>query len=163
MGRNAMNIKKDEFAIAVLLPVAVGTVAAYLTRGAQISFGMMSKPPLSPPAWLFPVVWTILYVLMGIASYLVYQQGSERKDVKEALKVYLIQLAFNFFWSIFFFNLEWYLFSFIWLVALWGLILVTILKFNKISKPAAYLMIPYLIWVTFAGYLNLAIYMLNPR
>ena len=163
MGRNAMNIKKDEFAIAVLLPVAVGTVAAYLTRGAQAVFGMMNKPPLSPPAWLFPVVWTILYVLMGIASYLVYQQGSERKDVKEALKIYLIQLAFNFFWSIFFFNLEWYLFSFIWLVALWGLILVTILKFNKISKPAAYLMIPYLIWVTFAGYLNLAIYMLNPR
>lgn len=163
MGRNAMNIKKDEFAIAVLLPVAVGTVAAYLTRGAQAVFGMLNKPPLSPPAWLFPVVWTILYVLMGIASYLVYQQGSDRDDVKEALKIYLIQLAFNFFWSIFFFNFEWYLFSFIWLIAMWGLILVTILKFNKISKPAAYLMIPYLIWVTFAGYLNLAIYMLNPK
>ena len=158
-----MNIKKDEFAIAVLLPVAVGTVAAYITRGAQVLFGMMSKPPLSPPAWLFPVVWTILYVLMGIASYLVYQQGEDMDDVKEALKIYLIQLAFNFFWSIFFFNFEWYLFSFIWLIALWGLILVTILKFSKISKPAAYLMIPYLIWVTFAGYLNLAIYMLNPR
>ena len=129
-----MDIKKDEFAIAVLLPVAVGTVAAYFTRGAQVSFAMMNQPPLSPPAWLFPVVWTILYVLMGIASYIVWRQGSERKDVKDALKVYLIQLAFNFFWSIFFFNYEWYLFSFVWLAALWALILVTILKFNKISN-----------------------------
>ena len=158
-----MNIKKDEFAIAVLLPLAVGTVAAYLTRGAQMVFGMLNQPPISPPAWLFPVVWTILYVLMGIASYLVWRQGSEREDVKDAIKVYLIQLAFNFFWSIFFFNFEWYLFSFIWLMALWGLILVTILKFSKISKAAAYLMVPYLLWVTFAGYLNIAIYMLNPR
>ena len=158
-----MDIKKDELTIAVLLPVAVGTVAAYFTKGAQLAFGMMSKPPLSPPAWVFPVVWTILYVLMGIASYIIWRQGFERDDVKAALKIYLVQLAFNFFWSIFFFNLEWYLFSFIWLAALWGLILVTILKFNKISKAAAYLMIPYLAWVTFAGYLNLGIYMLNPK
>ena len=156
-----MNIKKDELTIAVLLPVAVGTVAAYFTKGAQSAFGMMIKPPLSPPAWVFPVVWTILYVLMGIASYIIWRQGFERDDVKTALKVYLIQLVFNFFWSIFFFNLEWYLFSFIWLAALWGLILVMILKFNKISKVAAYMMIPYLVWVTFAGYLNLGIYMLN--
>ena len=158
-----MNIKKDEFAIAVLLPVAVGTVAAYFTRGAQAAFGMMSKPPLSPPAWLFPVVWTILYVLMGIASYIIWRQGSDKAEVKDAIRYYLIQLAFNFFWSIFFFNFEWYLFSFIWLVALWVLILLTILKFCKISPAAAYLMIPYLVWVTFAGYLNLGIYLLNPR
>lgn len=156
-----MNIKKDEFAIAVLLPVAVGTVAAYLTRGAQMVFGMMNQPPLSPPAWLFPVVWTILYVLMGIASYIVYRQGSEREDVKEALRLYAIQLAFNFFWSIFFFNFQWYLFSFVWLVALWVLILLTILRFRRVSPAAAYLMIPYLLWVTFAGYLNLGIYLLN--
>ena len=158
-----MNIKKDEFAIAVLLPVAVGTVAAYFTRGAQMVFSMLNQPPLSPPAWLFPVVWTILYVLMGIASYLVWQQGSEREDVKEAIKIYLIQLAFNFFWSFFFFNFRLYLFSFIWLVAMWGLILIAILKFRKISPVAAYLMIPYILWVSFAGYLNVGIYMLNPR
>jgi tryptophan-rich sensory protein len=158
-----MNIKKDEFAIAVLLPLAVGTVAGYLTRGAQMMFSIVDKPPLSPPGWLFPVVWTILYVLMGIASYIIYQQGKDREDVKEALAFYLVQLAFNFFWTIIFFNLEWYLFAFFWLIVLWGLILITILKFNKISRAAAYLMIPYLVWVTFAGYLNLGIYMLNSR
>jgi tryptophan-rich sensory protein len=154
-----MNIKKDEFAIAVLLPLAVGTVAGYLTRGAQMMFSIVDKPPLSPPGWLFPVVWTILYVLMGIASYIIYQQGKDREDVKEALTFYLVQLAFNFFWTIIFFNLEWYLFAFFWLIVLWGLILITILKFNKISRAAAYLMIPYLVWVTFAGYLNLGIYL----
>jgi tryptophan-rich sensory protein len=154
-----MNIKKDEFAIAVLLPLAVGTVAGYLTRGAQMMFSIVDKPPLSPPGWLFPVVWTILYVLMGIASYIIYQQGNDREDVKEALTFYLVQLAFNFFWTIIFFNLEWYLFAFFWLIVLWGLILITILKFNKISRAAAYLMIPYLVWVTFAGYLNLGIYL----
>ena len=99
-----MNIKKDEFAIAVLLPLAVGTVAGYLTRGAQMMFSIVDKPPLSPPGWLFPVVWTILYVLMGIASYIIYQQGNDREDVKEALTFYLVQLAFNFFWTIIFFN-----------------------------------------------------------
>jgi hypothetical protein len=82
-----------------------------------------------------------------------------REDVKEALTFYLVQLAFNFFWTIIFFNLEWYLFAFFWLIVLWGLILITILKFNKISRAAAYLMIPYLVWVTFAGYLNLGIYL----
>lgn len=156
-----MNIKKDEFAIAVLLPISVGVVSSYLTRDAQTMFSMMNKPALSPPGWLFPVVWTILYVLMGIASYIIYQHGKEREDVKSALSFYLVQLAFNFFWTIIFFNYESYLFAFIWLIVLWGLILITLLKFNKISRAAAYLMIPYLIWVTFAGYLNLAIYMRN--
>ncbi len=156
-----MNIKKDELAIAVLLPLAVGMVASYLTTGAQTMFYMVNKPPLSPPGWLFPVVWTILYILMGIASYIIYQQGKDREDVKSALSFYLVQLAFNFFWTIIFFNYESYLFAFLWLIILWGLILITILKFHKISPVAAYLMIPYLIWVTFAGYLNLSIYMLN--
>lgn len=157
-----MNIKKDELAISILLPIAVGVVSSYLTRDAQIMFSVINKPPLSPPGWLFPVVWTILYVLMGIASYIIYQHGKDRKDVKTALSFYIVQLAFNFFWTIIFFNYESYLFAFIWLIVLWNLVLITIIKFNKISRVASYLMIPYLIWVTFAGYLNLGIYMLNP-
>ena len=157
-----MNIKKDEFAIALLFPLAVGVVSGYLTRDAQTMFSVMNKPSLSPPGWLFPVVWTILYVLMGIASYIIYQQGKDREDVKTALSFYIVQLAFNFFWTIIFFNYESYLFAFIWLIVLWNLVLITIIKFNKISRVASYLMIPYLIWVTFAGYLNLGIYMLNP-
>lgn len=154
-----MNIKKDELSIAVLLPVAVGTVAAYLTRNAQVSFSMMNQPPLSPPAWLFPVVWTILYVLMGIASYIIWR--SDNKDARNALQVYLIQLGFNFCWPIIFFNFKCYLFAFFWLVVLWVLILITIIKFYRIDKIAAYLMIPYILWVSFAGYLNIGVYFLN--
>lgn len=156
-----MNIKKDQLAISILIPVAVGAISGLLSGNSMRMFNTMVKPPLSPPAWLFPVVWTILYVLMGIASYIIYSYGIEREDVRKALFFYALQLVFNFFWSIFFFNKEWYLFSFIWLLALWGLIFVMIRMYLKIAPVAAYLMIPYLVWVTFAGYLNLGIYILN--
>ena len=125
------------------------------------AFNELNKPPLSPPGWLFPVVWTLLYVLMGIASYLVLVSGEDEAKVTSALKTYGLQLAFNFFWSIIFFNLESYLFAFIWLVALWILILLTMIKFFRIREAAGYLLLPYLAWVTFAGYLNLGIYLLN--
>ena len=105
------------------------------------TFEMVNKPPLSPPGWLFPVVWTILYVLMGIASYLVLTSG---KPDDIALKAYGIQLAVNFMWPILFFNLNLYLFSFIWLVALWLLVYQTIRLFWSASKTAGALMIPYL-------------------
>ena len=156
-----MNIKKEELIISILIPLAVGSISALLTRNSMMTFADLNKPPLSPPGWLFPVVWFILYVLMGIASYLIYRQGTEKLEVRHALLVYAVQLLFNFFWSIIFFNLEWYLFAFLWLVALWLLILITIFRFAKLSAPAAYLMIPYLLWVTFAGYLNFGIYLLN--
>ena len=119
---------------------------------------MLQKPTFAPPGFLFPVVWTILYVLMGIASYLVLTSG---KLTGNALIVYGIQLVFNFFWSILFFNLGLCMFAFLWLVLLWLLILLTTVLFYQILKPAGYLMIPYLLWVTFAGYLNLGICLLN--
>ena len=122
------------------------------------TFRLVNKPALAPPGWVFPVAWTILYILMGIASYLVLTSG---KPNDTALTLYGIQLVFNFFWSIIFFNLEMYLFAFIWLVVLWLLIFKTAILFYQISKPAGYLMIPYLLWVAFAGYLNLSIYLLN--
>lgn len=121
---------------------------------------MLNQPPLSPPAWLFPVVWTLLYTLMGIASYLV-AVSEKTYRARTALTVYGVQLAFNFFWSLIFFNLHAYLFAFVWLVLLWLLIIITTVLFYQISRPAGYLLIPYLLWVTFAGYLNLAIALLN--
>ena len=153
-----MKIQWKNLITCLAIPLAVGSLSALLTQNSMETFNSITKPGLAPPGWLFPVVWTILYILMGIASYLVLTSG---KPNNKALTTYGIQLVFNFFWSIIFFNLELYLFAFIWLVLLWLLILKTILLFYQISKPAGYLMVPYLLWVTFAGYLNLAIYLLN--
>lgn len=156
-----MKIQWKPLLICVAIPLAVGGLAGLLSRGGMNVFASLEKPPLSPPGWLFPVVWTILYVLMGIASYLVFTSGADRKTVGAALRVYGFQLAVNFLWPIFFFNFGWYLFSFVWLLLLLLLILVTFARFWKISVPAACLLIPYLIWVVFAGYLNLGVALLN--
>lgn len=156
-----MSKKTKQFLICLAIPLLVGGLSAFITRGGMDTFETINKPSLSPPSWLFPVVWTVLFILMGIASYLVLVLGKPQMEIKRALVVYGIQLIFNFFWSIFFFNFSLYLFSFIWLVLLWLLILATTVLFYRISKPAGYLMIPYLLWVTFAGYLNFQIYLLN--
>ncbi len=153
-----MKIQWKKLILCIAIPLAVGGISALLTSSGMETFQALNKPPLSPPGWLFPVVWTLLYILMGIASYLVLTSG---KPSRSALTFYGLQLLFNFFWSIIFFNLERYLFAFVWLIALWILIFITTVLFYKISKPAGYLMIPYLLWVAFAGYLNLFIYLLN--
>ncbi len=156
-----MQSKTKTFLFFTAIPLLVGIVAGLLTRGSMETFSRLNQPPLSPPGILFPIVWTILYTLMGIASYLVYSSVKEQEEINNALLIYFLQLAVNFFWSIFFFNLEWYTFSFFWLVFLWVLIFYTIRLFYPISNTAAYLLIPYLLWVTFAGYLNLGIAALN--
>lgn len=156
-----LKINKKLLIICLVIPLAVGGIAALLTGGGMDTFASLNQPPLSPPGWLFPVVWTILYILMGIASYLVLVSGKPQEDINRALALYGIQLAFNFLWPILFFSLSAYLFAFIWLIILWLLILATIVQFYRIEKTAGYLMIPYLVWVTFAGYLNLGIYLLN--
>lgn len=156
-----LNLKRRQLLICIAIPLAVGGVSAWLTRESMNSFAAFVKPPLSPPGWLFPVVWTLLFVLMGLASYLVLMSAQPQQTINRALRLYGIQLGVNFFWSIFFFNLSLYLFSFLWLILLWLLILATIVRFYQISKTAGYLMVPYLLWVTFAGYLNLGIYLLN--
>jgi tryptophan-rich sensory protein len=155
-----LKIQWKKLIICVLIPLAVGGLSAWLTRNSMESFDNLTKPPLSPPGWLFPVVWSILFVLMGIASYLVLVSDKPARS-KTALTVYGIQLAFNFFWSIIFFNFEMYLFAFIWLMILWLLIILTTVLFWRIDKRAGYLMLPYLVWVTFAAYLNFGIYLLN--
>lgn len=147
--------------IALVIPLLVGGLSALLAGGME-NFKTLQKPPLSPPGWLFPVVWTILYLMMGLASYLVYTANAPTYKKNSALLFYSLQLFFNFMWSIIFFRFEAYLFAFIWLVILWVLIIVTTVRFYEVRKSAGLLMIPYLIWVTFAAYLNLGIYILNP-
>ena len=146
---------------SLALPLLTGAVAGLLTRNAMQDFEVLIKPPLSPPGWLFPVVWTILYALMGYSAYLIQTSSADAEQKSDALMLYHYQLIVNFLWSIFFFNFGWYLFSLVWLLLLWVLIILMIRSFSQISKTAAYLNIPYLLWVTFAAYLNAGIWWLN--
>ena len=156
-----MKNRKSLLIICIAIPLLVGGLSALLTGGAMENFGMLNKPPLSPPAWLFPVVWTILYTLMGISSYLIIVSDAEEEDKYEAIVLYGYQLGVNFLWSTFFFNFEWYLFSLVWLILLWVLVFLMIKKFWKIDKRAAWLNVSYLVWLTFAAYLNAGIWWLN--
>lgn len=155
-----MEWDKKKLLKCILIPLAVGGLAGFLTREGMAEYAALHQPPLSPPGWLFPVVWTILYSLMGIASYLVLTAETEENKFT-ALLIYGIQLAVNFFWPVFFFGLNLYFFSFLWLILLWLLVFWMIRKFYPISRTAAWLCIPYLIWLTFAAYLNLGVWWLN--
>lgn len=151
--------------VAIAIPLAVGGLAAIIAGDAMSAFGYFKQPPLAPPAWLFPVAWTILYILMGIACYLVWIHPVN-KEVTAGEKaffftLYGIQLLFNFFWSILFFNLGWHWFAFGWLVALWLMIMILVIWGWKNQHSVMWLLVPYLLWVTFAGYLNLMIAILN--
>ena len=147
--------------VSILIPLAVGGAAALIANGSFKDFEALNKPPLAPPAWAFPAAWTLLYILMGIAAYLVYCSEKYPGRIERALTFYAVQLFMNFCWTLIFFNLKLYLAAFIWLVLLWGAIAGTALLFRFISKPAGWLMLPYLAWVAFAGYLNLGVYILN--
>lgn len=154
--------KYKVYIISVLIALAVGGFSALLTRGNMDLFSEVNKPPLSPPAILFPIVWTILYILMGLSSALVFEHRKFKTRQSEiGLILYGVNLCLNFFWSIIFFNFRAYTFAFVWLLILWSVILAMIAEFNKVNKLAAYLQIPYIIWVTFAGYLTLGISILN--
>lgn len=156
-----MSHKVRQLILCIAVPLAVGGLSGWITRGAMEEFQALNQPPLSPPGWLFPVVWSVLFVLMGIASYLVVRSSAPERTVKRALVFYGIQLGFNFLWSILFFNLGLYLVSFFWLVLLWCLILLTTLQFSALDRRTLWLMLPYLVWVAFAGYLNLGVFILN--
>ena len=176
-GKWVMKRNWKNLAISILIPLAVGIVAGLLTRGGMEQFAFLNKPPLSPTTWLFPIVWTILYILMGISSYLIYvAKAPKEKNIcsnkdyinsefetkkAKALTTYDYQLVVNFLWPIFFFDFQWYFFSFLWLLLLWILTAKMILEFREISPLAALLNIPYLLWLSFAGYLNVGIWLLN--
>ena len=157
-----MNGKIKSYIIAIIIPLLVGGLSALFTMGNMNIYAEIVTPPLSPPPILFPIVWTILYVLMGISSGMIYNSNTAPLPYKKsALYIYAVSLFFNFFWSVIFFNIRSYGFAFVWLLVLLLLIISTIIKYYRISQFAAVLQIPYLLWVTFAGYLNLAIWILN--
>lgn len=146
--------------IALGIPLAVGGLAALLSGG-MADYRAMNQPPFSPPGWVFPVVWSILYLLMGYASYLVWMSDAPQTEKRKALLLYGAQLLANFVWPLLFFGGKLYLAALLWLIMLWVLILLTIRAFSKIDERAGDLLIPYILWVTFAAYLNLGIYLLN--
>lgn len=142
------------------LPLAIGGLSALLSGGMD-SYGTLQKPPLAPPGWVFPIVWTVLYLLMGYASYLVTVSGAEKKKVRRAWLLYGLQLLANFIWPLLFFGGRLYLTALLWIVVLWILIFLTIWAFSRINERAGDLLIPYILWVTFAAYLNLGFFLLN--
>jgi translocator protein len=124
-------------------------------------YATLNKPQFAPPNWIFGPTWTLLYFLMGVSFYLIWQQDWKKKRVKTARNYFLIQLALNFIWSPIFFGLKTPMLGLIVIVTMWALILGTIIKFYPLSKWAAYLLIPYLLWVSFATVLNASIVVLN--
>lgn len=154
-----MKIKLLPLLISLAVPLGLGRISAFLTRNSMHVYRDIIRPFLSPPGFIFPIVWTILFVLMGIASYIVYISYSPSKS--KALIIYGVQLIFNFVWSLLFFNMRAYLFSFIWLIVLIILIAITMFLFAKINKYAGLLMLPYLLWCIFAAYLNFFIFLFN--
>lgn len=149
--------KYGSLIVAILIPLAVGALSALLTGDAMRDFAAVEQPPLSPPGFLFPIVWTVLYILMGISSFRVWKKQRRASG----LTVYAVSLVFNFFWSIFFFVCGLYLLSLIWLLVLWILVLICTAMFYKIDRPAGLLQIPYCLWCAFALYLNFGVFLLN--
>ena len=138
-------------------PLAAGAVGNFL--GGHITFSTLQAPPLTPPEWVFPVVWIILYILMGVAAYLAW--NTEEADIRALRRLYIWQLGVNVLWPFFFFRLSWRLFAFFWLLLLIALVSVTMAKFRSASRAAYWLLVPYLVWILFAAYLNLGFYLMN--
>ncbi len=149
------------YALWIVVCEAVGAISGFLSReGIDIYNYTVTKPPLTPPAWVFPVVWGILFALMGIAAARIsLTEKSKQRD--SALGLFVAQLIVNFFWPLFFFNAQVYGFAFFWLILLWVLVLFTALRFSKMDLPAAWLLAPYLLWLTFAAYLSGGVWLLN--
>ena len=159
-----IKLTRTEFPLlifSILLPQLVGTVGALLTFPSIASWYMLlEKPSFTPPDWLFGPVWSTLYVLMGISLFLVVRHAIKGSSIR-AVQLFFLQLFLNLLWSIVFFGSHSIGGGLVVIITMWFLIVLTILKFAKISQTASLLLLPYLAWVTFATYLNLAIFMLN--
>lgn len=148
---------------SILICEAVGLISVPFTIASIPTwYSTLNKPSFSPPNWIFGPAWTTLYFMMGVSAYLVWVKGLKNKKVRTALAYFLIQLVFNFFWSFLFFGLHSPLLALVDIFLLWLAIVLTMIKFYQISKPASYLLLPYLLWVSFATLLNLSIVILNP-
>lgn len=149
------------FFLSILIAELTGMLSGLLAGNIGAVYKTLEQPPLSPPGWLFPVVWIILYALMGIAAALVFYADADQKEKQSALILYAAQLFVNFLWSIIFFRAEWFWAAAVVILLLDLLVFLTILRFRSISRPAAWLMVPYLLWILFATYLNIGVALLN--
>ncbi len=147
------------YACSVALPLAIGLIAMLLTLGGMRAFAASAQPALTPPGWVFPVVWTALYILMGVSSALVYRANDDNR--RDALHVYALQLFLNFGWTILFFGFQLTFAAFVWIVLLEAVIVVMIAMFVVVRPVAGYLQIPYFLWVAFAAYLNFSAFLMN--
>lgn len=161
MKRGTKPLRWQRYVVWVILTEAVGAFSGWLTREGTVMYNATAvKPPLSPPGWVFPVVWSILFALMGIGVARIFAARSSPERTR-ALVLFFLQLVFNFFWSILFFNLQNYGLALLWLAVLWLLIQGMISVFGQVDETAALLQIPYLLWVSFAALLNYGVWVLN--
>ena len=148
--------------VSILVPLLVGALGSYFTRPSITGwYSELAKPALNPPNWIFGPVWTLLYILMGISIFLVWRNGLDKKGVKPALGIFIFQLFLNLFWSFLFFGIHNPAVAFTEVISLWFAIMALILASYQVSRSAAYLLIPYILWVSFASYLNYAIWQLS--
>ncbi|MDO4976865.1 MAG: TspO/MBR family protein [Eubacteriales bacterium] len=152
-------IKIPIFVFLIILPLIIGMISAFLSSRGMSMYETMDKPPLSPPAWVFSAAWTILYLMMGLASYFIII--SESYDKHLAFDLYILQLAMNFCWSLIFFNWKMYMLACLWLIFMWVIVFICTYKFFLIDKRSGLLMVPYILWLTFALYLNMGAYLLS--
>ena len=156
-----MKIRWKTLIFNLAVPLITGAVSGFLTRSAMQQYGQLNQPPLSPPSAVFPVVWTTLFLLMGISAYLVTMKRSDGLKSFDLPAVYWIQLIVNFIWPLIFFNLAIYGIALAWLILLIILVIYMIFQFHDIPPAAGWLQVPYLLWLIFAGYLNAGIWLLN--
>ena len=156
-----MKIRWKTLIFNLAVPLITGAVYGFLTRSAMQQYGQLNQPPLSPPSAVFPVVWTTLFLLMGISAYLVTMKRSDGLKSFDLPAVYWIQLIVNFIWPLIFFNLAIYGIALAWLILLIILVIYMIFQFHDITPAAGWLQVPYLLWLIFAGYLNAGIWLLN--
>jgi tryptophan-rich sensory protein len=149
--------------ISLAVCIGAGLIGSLFTRGSIPAwYSLLQKPPFAPPSWLFAPIWFLLYILMGISAFLIWRRGFRQFQVRESIIIFTVQLFLNAFWSYAFFGLKSTLVGLLVIVPLWTAILLTILNFYKISKTASFLLIPYILWVSYATVLNFAFYLLNP-
>lgn len=153
-----MRRRVKTYVISIAVALATGGLSALLTGESMEKYGALRQPPLSPPGWIFPVVWTILFILMGVGAAMVCLSDSQGK---KPIAIYGVQLLVNFFWTILFFLLEARLFAFLWLLLLLCLALWMAISFGRANRTAGLIQIPYILWLVFAGYLNIGVYLLN--
>ncbi|MCQ2452701.1 MAG: tryptophan-rich sensory protein [Oscillospiraceae bacterium] len=159
--RAIQNRRPIPLIIAIVIPLLAGVFSACLTAEDMTVYETMNRPLLAPPDWVFPIAWTILYVLMGLASYFVYTSEAAPEQKRKALSVYAAQLFMNLFWSILFFTYARFLLALIWLLVMWVFVLICVIRFYRIRRSAGIIMGALFLWTTFAAYLNLAIYVMS--